>query len=127
MQVDYATGIPYIGAPFDEVAKTTSYTLVGADAGKRFTNQGATGTVTFTLPAIGKNMVFEFYVMADYSLTVTSAEGGNIIANNTVAANSLSFGTGGDKLGGCIRLESSGDGTKWLTKKFCANAMTIST
>ena len=47
----------------ERVAKTASYTIQApADNGKTFTNQGATGAVTFTLPAATPGQWYRFAI-----------------------------------------------------------------
>jgi hypothetical protein len=70
------------------VAKTASYTCAMNDAGTRFTNRGATGPVTFTLPApatVSPGDRFTFSRTADF----------NVIVNGGIAAGILGLtGTG---------------------------------
>jgi hypothetical protein len=93
--------------------KTTSYTLTAAFNGGLFTNAGAVGSVTFTLPAIAPNLKFGFRVVANQTVTVSSAEGTNIVTFNNASASSLAFSTSSAKIGGGLILESNADGTKW--------------
>ena len=95
------------------VAKTADYTVVTADHGTLFTNRGAAGTVNFTLPTTAyKGMRFGFYVVADQTLTVTSGTADTMVVYNDATADSVSFGSAGDKIGGMF--EVVGDGTGWL-------------
>ena len=95
------------------VAKTADYTVVTADHGTLFTNRGAAGAVNFTLPTTAyKGMRFGFYVVADQTLTVTSGTADTMVVYNDATADSVSFGSAGDKIGGMF--EVVGDGTGWL-------------
>jgi hypothetical protein len=95
------------------VAKTANYTVTTSDIGVLFTNRGATGTVNFTLPATAyKGFRVGFYVVADQTLTVTSGTADTMVVYNDAAADSVSFGSAGDKVGGMF--EVIGDGTGWL-------------
>ena len=95
------------------VAKTADYTVVTADHGTLFTNRGAAGAVNFTLPTTAyKGMRFGFYVVADQTLTVTSGTADTMVVYNDATADSVSFGSDGDKIGGMF--EVVGDGTGWL-------------
>jgi hypothetical protein len=50
--------------------KTTNTTLSAADVGKVFTNNGASGTITFTLPASVVGHYFRFDVLAAQQLRI---------------------------------------------------------
>jgi hypothetical protein len=43
------------------VAKTANYTITAAESGKRFSNRGAAGTVTLTLPAANSTLLHFFF------------------------------------------------------------------
>jgi len=108
------------------VPKTANYTVVYADYGKMFTNAGAAGAVTFTLPATPrKGLKFAFRVEADQTVTVTSPSA-NVIAFNNVAATSLAFSTASQKVGGMLTYE--GNGTKWVVRPavYSGQAVTVS-
>jgi hypothetical protein len=95
------------------VAKTADYTVLSSDHGVLFTNRGAAGAVNFTLPATAyKGMRFGFFVVADQTLTVTSGTADTMVVYNDATADSVSFGSAGDKIGGMF--EVVGDGTGWL-------------
>lgn len=52
-------------------AKTADYTVVAnTDNGKLFTNEGAAGAITFSLPAATVGQRYEFYVMAAQELRI---------------------------------------------------------
>lgn len=110
------------------LSKTGNYQLLTTDNGSFCTNAGAAGPVTFTLPAIAANYRFGFYVVAGQNLLVTSKEGGNIVAFNNAAANTLAFQTAGQLIGGCLILQSNELGTLWYSHDESAgsNALTIS-
>jgi len=91
---------------------TASLTVVAADAGKTFTNVGASGAVTFTLPAAANCAVgddFLFLGCADQNMTVAAANNGELITFNDVAANSVTLSTSSEKAGGafCVTCVSS--------------------
>jgi hypothetical protein len=52
------------------VDKTASYTMTPEDSGKGFTNRGAGGSITFTLPVPKYGMWFMFTVVASQALVV---------------------------------------------------------
>lgn len=99
------------------VPKTANYTV---DPNQhrpqtRFTNRGAAGAVTFTLPAVSAGqkigLEYEFAGVADQTFTV-AAPAGKAVCFNNAAATSLACSTGGQKIGAVIR--ASWDGTSWM-------------
>lgn len=110
-----------------ELAKTTAYPVVAADSGTLFTNVGAVGGVTFTLPTLASGLSFGFLAVADFAITVASAAGDDMVTVNDASADSVAFSTAGDIMGGFVRVYSNVAGTKWYVEKLCPNAMTIST
>lgn len=57
--------------PRESTAKTANYTITADEAsGATFTNAGATGIVTFALPAATPGMRLSFHVMAAFELRV---------------------------------------------------------
>ena len=107
------------------LAKTSDYTIVASDNMTEFTNAGAAGTVNFTLPTLANGYMFRFRVVADQTLTVTSAAGNDIVTYNDAAASSLSFGTGSQKIGGGLMLYSNPAGTAWYSSNLSSGANTI--
>lgn len=109
-------------------AKTSNYTVLAADAGTLFTTTGASGAVTFTLPAIAAGLgPFEFLNTVDQNMTVASAEGDNIVTLNDNAADSLAFSTSSQKVGGHLRVYADNAGTKWLVEVLSGGTLTIAT
>lgn len=104
------------------VPKAASYTVIGTvdAAGAIFTNRGAVGAVTFTLPTPNRAALGDFYdfrAVADQNLLVAGAVAGDILTLNDLAANSVALSTGGQRVGGAIRAEciENVEGTfKWL-------------
>lgn len=95
------------------IAKTADYTVKEADNNVLFTNRGAAGAVNFTLPVTAKNgLRYMFYCVADQTLKVTAGTADTLITFNDAAADSVSYETAGDKIGGAF--EVIGDGTGWL-------------
>lgn len=115
-----------------EVAKTSAYTVGSTtsallESGTLYTNTGAVGSVTFTLPTLAAGLVYHFLVVADQTIVVASAAGDDMVVPNDAAADSVSFATAGDKIGGLVTVASNAAGTKWIVTKPCSNAMTIVT
>lgn len=93
--------------------KTANYTVVEADNGTLFTNKGASGAVTFTLPETAKiGLEYTFYGMAAQSLTVTAGTQGTMTDLNDAAADSVSLSTAGEIIGNGYHIK--GDGEKWI-------------
>lgn len=105
--------------------KTASYTVLAIDNYTLFDNVGATGAITFTLPAIANGYFYGFRVQADQTITVSSAEGTNIIALNNVSASSVAFSTGSQKIGGMVYIYTNPAGTKWIIENASAGTNTI--
>lgn len=105
-------------------AKTASYTVVAADTGKVFTTTGASGAVTFTLPAAatagsGWHAYFVNTVDQDMAIAGTAGE---LVTFNDVAANSVTFSTAGEKIGAAVHVIC--DGTKMLVLPLIYEAVT---
>ena len=123
-------GVPFLHGGFlawnNEIAKTGNYTILLRDNGTLFTNAGATGSVTFTLPAIGANLRFGFFAVAGQNLEVASNEGSNIVTFNNAAASNLTFSTAGQLIGGGLILQSNLAATLWFSFNMSSGANTIS-
>lgn len=99
------------------VAKTASYTInPHVDrCGTVFTNRGASGAVTFTLPAPGnamKGWFYEFRGVAGQNILIAVPTADTAIVKNDAAADSLALSTAGELIGGAARAEC--DGTAWI-------------
>jgi hypothetical protein len=104
--------------------KTANYTVLDRDAGTAFTNTGAAGAVTFTLPTTPKqDLVFWFYSTANQNLIVASASGNNMIVVNDASANSVALQTTNQKIGGAFRVV--GTGSAWLVTPMVFPGQTI--
>lgn len=95
-------------------AKTANYTVTASDKNTIFTNQGASGSVTFTLPTLAKGLKYRFFVEADQTVIVASAAADTLVVFNDVAADSIAFQTSSEKVGGAIEVIANADATKWL-------------
>ncbi len=89
-------------------AKTANYTLTVNDHMKAFTNRGATGAVTFTLPAPVAGFIAFFLGAADQTWTIAAATNGDIVYVNDLAANSVAWSTSSEKIGGAALVWSDG-------------------
>lgn len=100
--------------------KTASFTvdLVATKCGTRFTNRGAGGAVTMTLPTPQTSVAswdgywVEFFGIADQSITIAAAAGKARTFNNA-AATSLAASTGGQKIGAKIRAKWDAAAGAW--------------
>lgn len=98
------------------VAKTANYTLTPRDAGKIFTNRGAAGTITFTLPkvtsAAGASLAgFEadFYAVAAQVINVATDPADTLVVHGDAAADSVALAA---VIGQHVKVIC--DGTGWL-------------
>jgi hypothetical protein len=96
------------------VAKTTAYTVLARESGTVFTTEGATASVTFTLPTIAAGLHYWFMCSEDFDMVVTGTAN-LMVAFNDVTATSVSYATSAEKAGCGFYLVC--DGTKWLA--FC--------
>jgi hypothetical protein len=98
---------PHYGNHF---AKTANYTLVKGDSGKIFSNKGAGGAVTFTLPAAVVGRQYTFAKVAAQNLTIQASGGATI--NNSAANGTFANTTAGDA-GKAIVEVMCPDGVNW--------------
>jgi hypothetical protein len=89
------------------VAKTANYQISAAvdPLGTIFTNHGATGAVTFTLPQPNQALIggwYRFIGVADQNITVAAPTNDTLIGLNDAAADSIAFSTAGQKIGAAI-------------------------
>ncbi len=92
------------------VAKATSYQLLAADSGTIFC---ATAALTFTLPAVTLTGFHAwFHVGADEDVVVASGSANEMVLDNTVVGESVTFGTTTEQIGQAVYVVSNG--TKWF-------------
>lgn len=106
-------------------AKTANYTVgtVATDVfGTVFTNEGASGAVTFTLPSPTSGAYYFFAGVADQNITISAGAGLGITVNNAAAA-SIAFSTSSQKIGSFA--VAIAVGTKWLLVNLGTNAATV--
>ena len=107
------------------LAKTASYTITSGDFGTVFTTRGATGAVTFTLPAAASKNTGEwalFLNVADQNMLVAGADEG-IVTFNDLTADSVAYQTSSEKIGGAFLAIS--DGTSWVVAPLAMETQTI--
>ena len=106
-------------------SKTAAYTVVANDNYTLFDNVGATGAVTFTLPALANGYLFGFRAQADFTITIASAEGDNMVALNDASADSVAFSTASGIIGGMVWVYTNPGATKWIVENHSAGANTV--
>lgn len=105
-----------------QVNKTASYTLVapGDRTGTTFTNLGASGSITFTLPAASAGnwgSVYRFLALADQTIVVQPPVADTGISLNDLAIDTLAIQTGSGKIGACIEascVQMSSTSYQWV-------------
>lgn len=88
--------MPFItkyGGPAKKVeAKTSAYTVTIWDNGKFFTNEGASGSVTFTLPAPAAGLAgiqYEFCTVAAQAIVIGVTGNDKLIVHGDAAADTV--------------------------------------
>jgi hypothetical protein len=90
------------------VVKTAAYTVKKADSGTIFSNRGASGAVTFTLPAALKGLWFTFLKPTQQNIVITATGGAKI---NGGTANKKYQNAAAEAGGQCTLVC---DGTDWF-------------
>lgn len=88
-------------------AKTAAFSLSINDTGEAFSNKGAAGAITFTLPVPTVGVYFIFFVVAAQTLTIVPH------ASETVNGGATSIAAAGTQAGKGY-LELTSDGTNWF-------------
>ena len=94
--------------------KTASYVISqakGDAAGTCFTNLGASGSITFTLPTPNDSTLgdwYDFRVQADHSLVVAAAAVNTLVTVDDATADNVGFQIAGKKVGRGIRVACTG-------------------
>lgn len=96
--------------------KATNYTVLATDNGTLFF--AITADATFTLPTLKAGLEFEFVRASDHELVVASAAGDDMVVGGDLSADSFTFTTAGQQIGGRVRVKGVYlNGTlKWLTE-----------
>ena len=89
-------------------AKTASWSVSAVDNGTTFTNRGASGSVTATLPAPFANAHYRFVVFAAQSLVIASDVADTFVLYNDATADSIASNTVG------ATIDVISDGTSWF-------------
>lgn len=107
------------------IAATANLTISAFDAGKTFTNYGAGGSVTFTLPdpltcRFGDEIIFQ---AAAAQNLVIAAPSGKLITFNNIAATSVTLSTSSELIGGGFWVTCYGD--KWHVMMMLEETQTV--
>ena len=107
-------------------AKTASYSLTVADSGGLFTTTGASGAITFTLPAVSDNSGLNYWIFntVDQNIII-SGPADTLVVKNDAAADSLTHSTSNEKIGQSFFIV--GDDSKWLVFNIAFAAATTAT
>lgn len=104
-------------------ARTANYTVLESDCGMLFTNAGAAGAVTFTLPTTAKiGLEYEFYAAAAQNIIVTAGTADTMVVYNDLGADSVALQTANEIVGGGFRV--IGNGSLWLVQPHLWEAQT---
>jgi hypothetical protein len=111
---------------FKVTAKTSSYSLLESDSGGLFTTTGASGAVTFTLPAVSGSAGLNYWIFntVDQNIIITGPAD-TLVVKNDAAADSLTHDTSNEKIGHSFFCVS--DGSKWLIFNFAFAGATAGT
>lgn len=111
------------------VNKTAAYTIKQANgdaAGTVFTNRGAGGSVTFTLPTPNLQTLGDYYdfrVRADQSLIVAAAAANTLVTPGDVTADNVGFQIANKKVGRGLRVVCLGDDNTFAWYAFPLGAL----
>ena len=111
-------GVAFLLHPMGvERVSATTKTLVAADNGKHFVSLAAGN---YTLPAnTAANVGFTVMIsqITDANLVITSAAGDDIVALNNIAADTVTFSTGGEKIGTRVMVQliyTAASARRWI-------------
>jgi len=94
------------------VQKGSNYTVTVSDNNIHF--EMITGTVTFTLPAVGTyGLNYLFTSSVDANMVIT-APSGKFILDGNAAATTATFSTSSHKIGSALWVRSNGDASKYI-------------
>jgi hypothetical protein len=101
--------------PLNVAAKTANYTILPSDpCGSLFTNRGAAGAVSLTLPGVTAVPSGTWYLVlgiAGQNISVVAGTVDTLVVLNDAAADSLTVSTAGQLIGSLMLLIN--DGTAW--------------
>jgi hypothetical protein len=112
---DYLSAVSGVPHVITVDAKTGNYTITAGDSGKMLTTRGASGAVTFTLPTVTAAFTgvdLTLFNAVDQNMGVSAQTAGQIMFKNDVAANSVTYQTATELIGGALKCVC--DGVSWL-------------
>lgn len=108
-----STGIGAINASHVVAAKTAAYTVLTTDCNTRFTNEGATARVDFSLPGAVAGLTYTFIVQDVDGIRVIAAAGDTIRINTSVSAAAGRIDA--TAIGSCVKLTAI-NATEWIAE-----------
>ena len=97
------------------LAHASTVTLTVAESGSMVTNEGATGTVVITLPAVASSTgCYYWFVNAENQDLTIRAPANLMVTFNDDTATDVTFGTSNEKRGGGVFAYC--DGAKWMVQ-----------
>lgn len=106
------------------VPVTSNKTVSVSESGTHFTTRGATTAVTFTLPTtFPPGCRFRFTNEVDQNMTISCTS--RLVTRNNASANSVSFQTTSDRIGGSLEVVSNDNASKWIVLTLSPNAITV--
>jgi len=107
------SGFRQPGGIREVIVAPTDLTLTNYDLGKIFTNRGAAGSVTLTLPApSGDNKGGGFRILSAANQNLVLSCASSIATDNSLTSSSVALSTASHKIGGGFDVVS--DGTTWF-------------
>jgi hypothetical protein len=95
------------------VSKAASYTCKVEESGTIFDTTGASGAITFTLPAVASSagVNYTFVNLVDQNMLVT-APSGTMVTDGNAGATTITFSTTSHKIGASVMVFCNG--AKWF-------------
>lgn len=109
------------------VACTSNYTIQESDNNTLFTNKGASGAVTFTLPVARVGFRCGIYVVADHNVTVVANPADTLVVFNDPAADSVSLSTAAERVGGMLEIIQTANESLVIPHLWETQSVTIAT
>lgn len=117
----------FLKAPRRKIAaKTAAYYIKPEDEGTLFTNAGASGAVTFTLPPradIPDGWSCQVFTVAGQNVTVAADVADTLVTFNDAAADSITWSTAGDLIGNGAEFIYSAADELWFCLLFIEGAV----
>lgn len=110
------------------VAKTASYYMKPEDEGVLFTNSGAGGAITLTLPPradIPDGWACQVFTVAGQNVTVAADVADTLVTFNDAAADSVTFSTAGDLIGNGAEFVYSATDELWFCFLYVEGAVVV--